>query len=54
MTVFRVLKFEGAKSLQYTDRNYMESSHMKPWKEMLLTVVEKVTTYLTQLKEQNV
>ena len=38
---------------QYTDRNYMDSSHRKPWKEMLLTVVEKVTAYLTQLKEQN-
>ena len=39
---------------QYTDRNYMDSSHMKPLKEMLLTVAEKVTAYLTQLEEQNV
>ena len=38
----------------YTDRNYMDSSHMKPLKEMLLTVAEKVTVYLTQLEEQNV
>ena len=27
---------------------------MKPLKEMLLTVAEKVTAYLTQLEEQNV
>ena len=27
---------------------------MKPLKEMLLTVAEKVTTYLTQVEEQNV
>ena len=27
---------------------------MKPLKEMLLTVPEKVTAYLTQLEEQNV
>ena len=39
---------------QYTDRNYMDSSHVKPLKEMLLTVAEKVTAYLTQLEEQNV
>ena len=39
---------------QYTDRNYMESSYMKPLKELLLTVAEKVTAYLTQLEEENV
>ena len=32
---------------QYTDRNDMDSSHMKSLKEMLLTVAEKVTAYLT-------
>ena len=39
---------------QHTDRNCTDSSHMKPLKEMLLTVTEKVTAYLTQLEEQNV
>ena len=39
---------------QHTDRNCMDSSHMKPLKEMLLTVAEKVIVYLTQLEEQNV
>ena len=36
------------KQTQITDRNYTDSWHMKPLKEMSLTVAEKVMAYLTQ------
>ena len=32
----------------------MDSSYMKPLKELFLTVAEKVTAHLTQLEEENV
>ena len=37
----------------YIDRQYMNSSHMKPLQLILINVTEKLTAYLTELEEQN-
>ena len=37
----------------YIDRQYMNSSHMKPLQLILINVTEKLTVYPTELEEQN-
>ena len=37
----------------YIDRQYMNSSYMKPLQLILINGTEKLTAYLTELEEQN-